>query len=403
MLMKVIQINATCGSGSTGKICCSISEILSEKGIENYIFYTDGQSDYPLGKKYASYWYKKIQALKSRILGNNGFNSHYATWKLIRSLDAIKPDLVHIHNIHGHDCNLTMLLRYLKKKHIRILWTFHDCWVFTGSCPHYTMAGCEQWKCDCSPCPQIRQTSWFFDRSKVLLQKKKNLLQGQDLTIVTPSQWLSDQVKLSFLKNYPVKVIYNGIDLGIFKPTESDFRQKYHCEDKKIVLGVAMGWGVRKGLDVFADLASRLPNDYQIVLVGGNEQIDRQLPSNVISIHRTQNQRELAEIYSVADVFVNPTREEVLGLVNIEALACGTPVVTFDSGGSPECIDDTCGIVIPRNDVRRMEQACRYICENRPFEVEACLRKASAFSKQERFRDYVDLIESISRKNTPLL
>ena len=391
IFMKVIQLNTTCGSGSTGKICRAISEILSKDGIENYIFYTQGNSDYPLGRKYASYGYKKLQALKSRVLGNNGFNSHYATWTLIRSLEILKPDLVHIHNIHGHDCNLTMLLRYLKKNQICILWTFHDCWVFTGSCPHYAMVGCEQWKSDCASCPQVRQTSWFFDRNRVLFRRKKNLLNGQKLTVITPSQWLADQVAQSFLKDHPVRVINNGIDLEVFKPIQSDFRKKYGCEGKKIVLGVAMGWGVRKGLDVFVELASRLPDDYRIVIVGGNEHTDRQLPSNVISIHRTQNQKELAAIYSAADVFVNPTREEVLGLVNIEALACGTPVVTFDSGGSPECIDKSCGIVVPCNNVDALETAIRHVCEERPFSQEACLARAKCYDKNDKFQEYVDL------------
>ena len=395
--MKVIQLNTTCGSGSTGKICRAISEIISRDGIENYIFYTQGNSDYHLGRKYASRGYKKIQALKSRIFGNVGFNSHYATWRLIRSLDAINPDLVHIHNIHGHDCNLSMLLRYLKKKNTRILWTFHDCWVFTGSCPYYTMAGCDRWKGDCSPCPQIRQTSWFFDRSKTLFQKKKELLEGLDLTIITPSHWLADQVKQSFLKDYPVQVIHNGIDLSVFKPTESDFRQKYHIGDKKIVLGVAFGWGTRKGLDVFCRLAETLGEQYQIVLVGTDEAADKKLPDNIISIHRTNNQRELAQIYSAADVFANPTREENFPTVNIESLACGTPIITFRTGGSPEIIDETCGSVVPCDDVEAMEREIRRVCEEKPFAREACIRRAAEFDMWKKFGEYVELYREMAQ------
>ena len=212
---------------------------------------------------------------------------------------------------------------------------------------------------------------------------------------MTPSQWLADQVKQSFLKDYPVKVIHNGIDLSIFKPTTNDFRKRYNCEDKKIVLGVSMGWDIKKGLDVFVELASRLPDDYQIVLVGGNEHTDQQLPSNVISIHRTQNQQELAEIYTAADVFANLTREEVLGLVNIEALACGTPVITFDAGGSPECIDESCGIVVPCDDIESIEKCIRQVCEKKTFSKEACIARARCFDQSERYSAYLDVYNSI--------
>lgn len=258
------------------------------------------------------------------------------------------------------------------------------------------MIGCEKWKCECSTCPQIRQTSWFFDRSKTLFRRKKKLLHEEKLLIVAPSHWLAGQVKQSFLKDYPVKVIHNGIDLDIFQPTESDFKQKYHCEGKKLVLGVSMDWGVKKGLDVFVELANRLPKAYQVVLVGGNEKTDRQLPANVISIHRTQNQKELAEIYTAADVFVNPTREETLGLVNVEALACGTPVVTFDAGGSPECVNESCGIVVPKDDIDAMERAIYYICKDRPFSQEACFAHAAHFDKDDRFAEYVELYELLN-------
>ncbi len=394
--MKVIQLNTTCGSGSTGKICQAISEIISKEGIENYIFYTQGNSNYHLGRKYASYGYKKLQALKSRVFGNLGFNSHYATWKMIRSLEAIAPDLIHIHNIHGHDCHLGILLRYLKRKKVRVLWTFHDCWAFTGSCPYYTLARCDRWKHDCSPCPEIRQTSWFFDRSKTLLQRKKRLMDGLDMTIVTPSQWLADQVKQSFLKNYPVKVIRNGIDLEMFKPTESDFRQKHQIGGKRIVLGVAFGWGARKGLDVFCRLAVTLGEQYQIVLVGTDAEVDKTLPDNIISIHRTNNQQELAQIYSAADVFVIPTREENFPTVNIEALACGTPVVTFKTGGSPEIIDETCGMVVPCDDLEALEQAIRRVGEEKPFSAEACIKRAKEFDMWKKFGEYIELYREMS-------
>ena len=213
----------------------------------------------------------------------------------------------------------------------------------------------------------------------------------ENCIIVTPSQWLADLVKQSYLKDYPVKVINNGIDLSVFKPTESSFREKYGLTDKKVVLGVAFGWGKRKGFDVFVELASRLPDDYRIVLVGTDDNVEKLLPAKIISIHRTQNQKELAEIYTTADVFANPTREENYPTVNMESIACGTPVVTFRTGGSPEIPDETCGSVVDCDDIDAMEIEIRRICEKKPYSVEACLQRAKSFDMNDRFKEYVDL------------
>jgi glycosyltransferase involved in cell wall biosynthesis len=202
------------------------------------------------------------------------------------------------------------------------------------------------------------------------------------------------------LKEYPVKVINNGIDLTVFKPLESSFRKIYGLQSKKIVLGVALGWSTSKGIDVFIRLASVLPEDYQIVLIGTDNKVDARLPQNIISIHRTQNQRELSEIYSTADVFVNPTREEVLGLVNIEALACGTPGITFNSGGSPECYDKTCGSVVECDDIDTLKKEIIRVCEEKPYSTEACIKKASVFDKDERFKEYVELYERVNIART---
>ena len=389
--MKIVQINATCGVGSTGKICVGISELLSAEGSENYILYSSRSNGYPLGISCANERYTKIQALKSRLLGNYGFNSEKATRKMIAELKRIKPDVVHLHNLHGHDCNLETLFSYFRENKTKLIYTFHDCWAFTGYCPHFTMVKCDKWKTGCSSCPQKRYYSWLFDKSAALYEKKKRLFSGLDLTVVTPSQWLADLVKQSFLKDYPIKVINNGIDLAIFKPIESDFRGKYDLQDKKIILGVAFGWDERKGLDVFIELAKRLPDDYRIVLVGTNDKIDALLPKNVVSIHRTQDQTELAEIYSAADLFVNPTREENYPTVNMESIACGTLVLTFRTGGSPEILDAETGSVVDCDDIDALEREIVRICETRPFSREALTRRARAFDKNTKFREYLDL------------
>ena len=393
--MTVVQINATCGIGSTGKICMGISRALTAESIENYILCSRSNGD-PVSIVCSDSRYIKLQALKSRILGNYGFNSTRATRKMIGELERIHPDIVHLHNLHGHDCNLKMLFSYFRRKKTKLLWTFHDCWTFTGYCTYFDMVRCEKWKHMCSDCPQRKTSSWLFDRSRQLYQSKKELFEGLDLTIITPSHWLAEMVGQSFMKAYPVQVIYNGIDLDIFCPTQGDFRKKYGLENKKIVLGVAFGWGARKGLDVFVALAQRLPEDYQIVLIGTDAETDKQLPDNILSIHRTQNQQELAEVYTTADVLANPTREEVLGLVNIEALACGTPGVTFNSGGSPECYDESCGAVVPCDDVDAMEREIFRICTKKTCSEIACIRKAREFDQNERFKEYVDLYERVN-------
>ena len=391
--MIVVQINETCTRGSTGHICRAVSELLDKQGIENYILHVQKNCDHPNGIVYARRFYIKVQALLSRIFGLYGFNSRIATKRLIRDLERIRPTVVHMHNLHGHNCHLGLLFSYLREKGIRIFWTFHDCWAFTGYCPHFDMIGCDRWQTECHHCPQMGDFSWFFDRSRKLHRLKKEISRGLDLTVVAPSRWMGEMAKRSFFGIYPIRVIHNGIDTDVFRPTEGKIRETYGIGDKKLVLGVAFDWGRRKGLDVFSDLVRQLDDSYRIVLVGTDRQVDPYLPEGVISVHRTADQSELARFYTAADVFVNPTREEVLGLVNLEALACGTPVITFRSGGSPECVDETCGIVVPKDDVVTLAEAIRFVASEKPFSQEACRAYALRFNAKERFNDYIQLYE----------
>ena len=389
--MKIVQINSTCGVGSTGKICVDISKLLTEKGIENYILYTQGNSDYPLGIKYAGKKYIKLQALKSKIFGNYGFNSKSITKRLIEELERIRPDVVHMHNMHSHNCHLEILFNYFRKTQVKVYWSFHDCWALTSYCPHFDMIGCDKWKNGCHHCELRPSYSWFFDRSKKLYERKKAIFNGVNITIVTPTHWLTEVIKNSFLKNVECRLLKYGLDLDTFVATESDFRAKHGLEEKHIVLGVAFGWGAKKGLDCFIELSKRLPSKYQIVLVGTNEEVDKQLPQNIISIHKTQNQQELAEIYTASDLFVNCTREETFGLVNLEALACGTPVLTFRTGGSPEAIDETCGAVVEKNDIDGAEKEIIRICECKPYSNEACRARAMSFEKNLSYAEYIKM------------
>lgn len=390
--MKVIQINATCGMGSTGKICVAVSKLLSERDVDNRILYTMGDSEYPLSIKYSGYSYKKIQALKSRVLGNGGFNSEWATRKLIKELEIFNPDIVHIHNIHSHDCNIKMLFDYLRSKNIRLLWTFHDCWAFTANCTHFTIEGCNKWKTKCEKCIQIRRTSWLLDNSEKLFAMKKKSFLNQDITIITPSVWLSELVKESFLGSYPTYVINNGIDLSIFKPTDSDIRKKLSISNEEfLILGVAYDWGFRKGIDVFIKMARILPSKFRIVMVGTNKHIDRILPKNIISINRTENQKELAKLYSAADLFVNPTREENYPTTHLESIACGTPVLSFDTGGCKEMIKNGCGKVVPYNDIDLFIDEVKNICEKNIFSSKDCIESSSMFDEKKCYEGYLKL------------
>lgn len=344
-----------------------------------------------MGIKYAERKYLKLQALKSRLLGNYGFNSRKATKTLISHLERIAPDVVQLHNIHGHDCNLKMLFEYFKKSGVKVYWTLHDCWAFTGYCPYFDMAKCEKWKNECYKCVQRPAVSWFFDKSKKLFNMKRQAYKDVNLTVIAPSEWIRQLASQSTLCTYPSLLISNGIDLDIFKPTASDLKEKYGAHGKHIVLGVAYDWGKRKGLSVFKRLAEQLGDEYQIIMVGTNDVVDRKLPNNIIKIHKTHDQKELAQLYTLADVLVNPTLEENYPSVNMESIACGTPVVTYNTGGSPESIDNSCGSVVEKNDFDALKYEVVRICNEHPYAEEACLARAQEFAWGRKFAAYCDL------------
>lgn len=398
--MKIVQINSECGRGSTGKIAVAISKILTGEGIENYIFYSGNhKSSYVNGVQIGSKIDLRFHQVLSRFFGDQGFHSTLATWRLIRKLEKINPDIIHLHNLHGYYLNLDILFRYLAQSGAKVIWTLHDCWAFTGHCTHFVLCGCDKWKKECSCCPQTHEYpySWFFDRSRILYHRKKALFRSvKDMTIVTPSKWLAGLVKESYLGKYDVQVIGNGIDMSVFQPTKSDICERYGLKDKCILMGVSAVWHSKKGLDVFIELAKRLDERFQIILVGTNDEIDKLLPKNIISIQRTQNQKELAELYTAADVFVNATREDTYPTVNMEALACGTPVVTFRTGGSPEMVDESCGAVVDVNDVDALERVLRDMeAQKLVFHGENCLKRAEAFEQFRCFERYVQLYSKV--------
>ena len=343
--MKVLFINCVCGIGSTGRICGEKAEALEAEGHTCRIAYG---RDATVPDRYKKYAVRiggdldvKLHAASSRVFDNAGFASRRATQKFIAWMQKFDPDVIHLHNLHGYYINVEMLFKYLKSVDKTVTWTLHDCWAFTGHCAHFTIAKCDKWKTHCERCAQkgAYPASILLDRSKQNFDKKKALFCGvKNMTLIAPSEWIANLAKQSFLSEYPVRVEHNTIDLDVFKPTPSDLREKYALGEKKIVLGVSGVWSKEKGLDDFVSLSRMLDERFKVVLVGLTEEQKNALPDSVLGIVRTESAKELAGIYTAANVFVNLTYEDNYPTVNLEAEACGTPVITYRTGGSPESV-----------------------------------------------------------------
>lgn len=360
--MKYLLINSVCGIRSTGRICTDIADSLIELGHEVKIAY--GRGNVP--KKYEKYAIRinndvdsMIHCIKSRLYDASGFGSKLATKKFINWIKKYDPDVINIHNIHGYYINVEILFDYLKKCGKPIIWTLHDCWSFTGHCPYFEYANCDKWESGCNKCPQIKEyPKSFIDLSKRNWKIKKNIFTNvPNMHLVTPSQWLADLVTKSFLKNYHVTVIHNNVDRNIFHFTENNLKIEYGIENKKVILGVAAEWNYRKGLVYMEELSKLLNNEYVVVVIGVSKEQKACLPKNMIGITHTSSAIELAKWYSVAEVYINPTLEDNYPTTNLESIACGTPVITFDAGGSKEsaCLF---GKVVEKGD---LNEVCRII------------------------------------------
>lgn len=396
--MRIAEINS-CNFGSTGNIMLGIAETARENGMQAVCCVPKSRDNLKKAVKeqilIGSRLSRNIHLKMAELTGLNGCFQKAATRSFLRQLKAYNPDVIHMHNLHNCYINLDLLFRFIKENDIKAVWTLHDCWSFTGQCAHFTLNGCNRWKTGCGECTQFgRYPAARVDKTAKMFKLKKQWFCGvKDMTIVTPSEWLADLAKQSFLKEYPIKVINNGIDLEIFKPTDSDFRKQHGiANDIFLLLGVAFGWEKRKGLDAFLELYEKLPEDkFKIVLVGTDEEVDKKLPNGIVSIHRTQNQTELAKIYTAADLFVNPTLEENYPTVNMESIACGTPVLTFNTGGSGEMLNTKTGRVVPYGDTKAMIDEILRIEKEKPFSAADCLEHAESFCKAERFKEYIEL------------
>jgi len=396
--MKVLQINTTVNSGSTGRIAEDLGRLLLSKGHQSYIAHSrenrDSQSHkFYIGSKLDFY----SHVLQSRILDNHGFASANATKSFVKEIGSYDFDIIHLHNIHGYYLNVEHLFSDLQKRNVPVFWTFHDCWPFTGHCAYFERVSCEKWKTECHTCPlkSAYPTSNFLDRSRTNFQKKKKIFNSvPKLNIVVPSAWLGDYVKQSFLGNFPVHVIHNGIDTETFKPQQNDaLKLKYNLGEKKIVLGVASIWDKRKGLEDFVELSKNLDSDYQIVLVGLTEKQVQSLPENIIGITRTENVQEMANLYSMATVFANPTYIDNFPTTNIESLACGTPVVTYRTGGSPEALSKETGRVVDKGSITQLQSAIEELSSISGTSLSQLCRKRAVknFNKNVQFDKYIDL------------
>lgn len=392
--MRVLQINSVCGFGSTGRIATDLYDVLEREGHECCIAYgrgsaPDGYKTIKIGNKFDFY----SHVLKTRLLDLHGFGSIRATKNFIQQIEEYKPDIIHLHNVHGYFINIKILFDYLSTLHIPIIWLFHDAWPISGHSAHFEL--------DKDGAIPTRNTSGnqhkeypksiFFDNSKNnYLLKKEIFTKVSNMTIVTPSLWLANLVRNSFLNKYQVETIHNGIDLTKFTPTANDFRLKNNLQNKKIILGVASVWSEKKGLHVFNELADRLDDKYKILLVGITEKNKKNVNSKIMSIDRTESIEELACIYSTADIFVNPTLEDNFPTTNLEALACGTPVITFNTGGSAESLTENCGIVVEKGNLDKLIQGIINLSVSNVNGID-CLKRAEIFNKNHKYNEYIDL------------
>lgn len=409
-MKKLLQINPVLRiNTSTGRIMQEIGELVMQNGWESYIAYSRGRdgirkpcrsNTIPVGNLRSTIWH----GIMTRLFDRHGLSSDGATRQLIRKIEKLHPDIIHIHNIHGYFLNYRILFDYLSRCGIPVIWTVHDCWLYTGHCYHYSYARCNKWQTGCCHCPQKSEfpASYLFDRSEKNYADKRKAFTSMPhdkLVIVPVSEWIRNEMRHSFLKDYEFRIIHNGINTDLFQAYGSDaVKARYGLQGKHILLGVASIWSREKGLYDFIKLAEQLRADEEIVLVGVKEREKKRLPANVIGIGRTENIHQLAELYAAADVFINFTWQDNFPTVNLEAIACGTPVVTYRTGGSVEAVTDETGFVVGQGDLGGALEAIRAIeRRGKDFYTEACRAYALAhFRKEDRYADYLHLYDELT-------
>ncbi|MCR4859755.1 MAG: glycosyltransferase [Bacteroidales bacterium] len=409
-MKKLLQINPVVREDtSTGKIMRELGELAQAAGWESFIAYSrarDGVPQHssrlvPVGNRLdlLLHW------LATRLFDAHGLASRRPTRQLIRQIQNIDPDIVHIHNVHGYFLNYPLLCRFLAERGKPVIWTVHDCWLFTGHCYHYSAAGCDRWQSGCHHCPQKKAfpKSWLRDASRQNYRTKSETIgQMENLTLVTVSDWMRREIGKSFLKGKPCRVIHNGIDLDVFRPRPgTDVRDRYGIPEGPFALAVASIWLPEKGLPDLIRLASMPDMDIRLVLVGRlTAEQKAMLPPRVISLPRTSDAKALAELYSEASVLVNPTWQDNYPTVNLEAIACGTPVITYCTGGSIESISRETGFVVQQGDIASLSSCIRHILKQgeETYRVPCRDYALQHFSRRDRFQDYIQLYEGFTTR-----
>ncbi len=405
--MKLLQICIEVNSGSVGRIAEQIGNVVLEKGWESYITYARKRNPsnsqvIKIGNDLDIY----LHGITTRLLDKHGFASSKATLNLIDKIISIQPDVIHLHHLHGYYINIKVLFNYLKDTKIPIVWTFHDCWSFTGHCTYFDNVGCEKWKTECHNCELKGEypKSVFLDRSRNNFIQKKiifNLI--KNITIVSVSKWLSSKVKESFFKDFNLKVIYNGIDIEKFYPKNSRalFDRKFNSKGKFLIIGVATTWEKRKGLQDFIELNKILDSRFLILLIGLADKQIEMLPNSMLGIKRTESQDELCSFYSAADLFLNLSVEETFGLTTAEALACGTPAIVYDSTACPELIDENTGILVQKNNIKELVSSIEKVYSlGKTSYTNFCRQRAvSLFDQNVRFTEYYNLYNELIHSN----
>lgn len=407
-MAKVLQICVEGNTGSTGRMAEQLGNKVLSLGSVSYIAY--GRFPRPSNSKTIKIGNKieiAMHGIQTRIFDTHGFGSIYGTQKLVEEMKMIKPDLIHLHHLHGYYLNIKVLFNYLSKANIPVIWTFHDCWSITGHCTHFDYIGCSKWEEECNNCPQKNEypSSLFFDNSKQNYYLKKELFNSvQNLTIVSVSKWLDKIVSKSFLSNVDREVIYNGIDMDLFLPCKNtnELKIKYNLRNRFIILGVATTWSNRKGLDDFIKLSNSLNSNEVIVLIGLNQKQINDIPDNIIGVERTENQLELRDFYNISNVFMNLSVEETFGLTTVEAMACGTPVIVYNSTASPELVDENTGVIVNRDEdflvnlVSSIEEVKK---KGKKYFSKNCRSRAKLFfDKKDMLQNYIELYRKIINK-----
>ena len=396
--MKVLQINSFFTVGGPPRIMNGIYDTLIENRFDCKIAAARKNMYVPEDSyRICSDTEVKVNAIKARLFDNEGFNATKSTQKLVEYIKEFDPDIIHLHNLHGYCINLEILFAFLKEANKPVVWTLHDCWAFTGHCAHFSLIGCEKWKTECFSCPQTKKypSAIFTDGSKNNYENKKKTLCGvKNMTIVTPSKWLASFIPNSILKEYQTHVINNGIDLNTFSNLESDILERNGLSGKKIILGVAQNWAEKKGLEDFVELSTLLNDSYKVVIIGLTDKQKRNLPASVYGITKTDNVEELVKWYSAAMVFVNLTYQDNFPTVNIESLACGTPVITYKTGGSPEAIDEYSGWIVEQGNIDEVARIINKMDAKQSY-TQACINRAKYFDRADKYLDYIKLYETM--------